>query len=391
MARAVAGLDEGPPDIVRANDPQFEGDPALLGIADRRGHAAVRHRDHQVGFGRGLLGQLHPDPLAHVIDRLTAHHRIRAAEIDMFENAGASGGIAERAVARHAAILAHFDDLARFDLADEFGPDHIERDRFAGKDRGIAHLAHHQRTDPQRIAAGDHPFGGHADQRIGALDHPQRIDEAIEQLVIAAGCDQVDDHFGIGGRLEDRAAFHQLALQGHRVRDVAVVRDREGAAGKVGMKRLDVAQPLAAGGRIAHVAARHLARQFGQTAGVGKNLGDMAQPAAGEELLPVIADDADCLLPAVLQGVKPQRGGCRGFLRADHAENAAFLAQFVAICVKERVCKVHWKNRLALGCALWQRLWRGMRAKARAPDRQSPPARRFPACLVGQRSVSRMV
>jgi hypothetical protein len=47
-----------------------------------------------------------------------------------------------------------------------------------------------------------------------------------------------------------------VAAQLHRVRDVAVVRDREAARGKLGEQRLDVAQRGLAGGRIADMADR---------------------------------------------------------------------------------------------------------------------------------------
>ncbi len=84
-------------------------------------------------------------------------------------------------VAADPAVLAHFDDFARLDLADEIRADDVERHGFAGEDRRVADLAHDQRPDAERIAAGDHALGGHADQRIGALDHAQGIDEAFEQ------------------------------------------------------------------------------------------------------------------------------------------------------------------------------------------------------------------
>ena len=64
----------------------------------------------------------------------------------------------------------------------------------------------HQRADAERIAAGDHALGGQADQRIGALDLLQRVDEAVEQGAVAGGRDEVDDDLGVAGRLEDRAA-----------------------------------------------------------------------------------------------------------------------------------------------------------------------------------------
>ena len=42
--------------------------------------------------------------------------------------------------------------------------------RLGGEDHRLAEPAHHQRPDAERIAAGDHPLGGQADQRIGAFD-----------------------------------------------------------------------------------------------------------------------------------------------------------------------------------------------------------------------------
>ena len=45
-----------------------------------------------------------------------------------------------------------------------------------------------------------------------------------------------------------------VARAGARVGDVAVVRDREAAAGELGEQRLDVAQRRLAGGRVANVA-----------------------------------------------------------------------------------------------------------------------------------------
>ena len=156
--------------------------------------------------------------------------------------------LAEGMMAGDPAILPHLDDFARLDLADEFRADDIKRHAFAGEDRGIADLAHHQRADPQRIAAGDHPLGGHADERIGPLDQPQRIDEAVEQRRVAAGGDQVDDHLGIAGRLEDRTLVDQFVAQPGGVRDIAVVGDGKTAARQVGEQGLDIAQARAAGG-----------------------------------------------------------------------------------------------------------------------------------------------
>src|SRR5690606_15874777 len=138
-----------------------------------------------------------------------------------------------------------------------------------------------------------------------------------------------------------RPALDRLALQVLRVRAVAVVGDREAAAGQVGEQWLHVAQARPAGGRIADVADRHRALQRGDRFRSGEVLSHVAEPAAGEELGSVEAGDADRFLPAVLQRVQPERTGRRRVGRPDDAEDSALLAQLVAAVVKPGVSEVH--------------------------------------------------
>jgi hypothetical protein len=142
----------------------------------------------------------------------------------------------------------HDHQLAWLDLADELRAHDIKRHRLGREDRRLTELAHHQRADAERIAAGDHPLRRHADQRIGAFELLQRVDEAIDQRAIMRCGDKVDDRLGIAGRLEDRARSDQVLPQAHGVGDVAVMRHREPAARQLGIERLDVAQRRLAGG-----------------------------------------------------------------------------------------------------------------------------------------------
>ena len=58
VADLVARLDEGAADIMRADDAELERDAALLGVADRRGHARIGHRHDIIGLDRALDRQL---------------------------------------------------------------------------------------------------------------------------------------------------------------------------------------------------------------------------------------------------------------------------------------------------------------------------------------------
>ena len=101
------------------------------------------------------------------------------------------------------------------------------------------------------------------DQRIGAFDLLQRVGQPVERGRAIGRRDEVDDHFGVAGRLEDRAAAVERSPQLHRVGEIAVVRDREAALGQFGEQRLDVAQRGLAGRRIADMADRRRGRRGG--------------------------------------------------------------------------------------------------------------------------------
>ena len=57
-------------------------------------------------------------------------------------------------------VVVDEDQLARVDVAQETRADDVERDRLAGEDRRFAKLAHDERPDAERIAAGDQPVFG---------------------------------------------------------------------------------------------------------------------------------------------------------------------------------------------------------------------------------------
>ncbi len=66
----------------------------------------------------------------------------------------------------------------------------------------------------------------------------------------------MDDHFGVGSRLEDGPTPHKIAPQGHRVRDIAIMRNGKAAGCEIGIERLHVAQRCFARRRIAHMTGR---------------------------------------------------------------------------------------------------------------------------------------
>ena len=112
--------------------------------------------------------------------------------------------------------------------------------------------------------------------------------------------------------------------------------DREAAALEFGEERLHVAQDGLAGGRVADMPDRREAFEALDGGAVGKAVADEAELALGVEDAPVEGDDAGRLLAAMLERVQAERGDRRGVRMAEDAEDAAFLAQRVAVEVEVR-------------------------------------------------------
>ena len=77
---------------------------------------------------------------------------------------------------------------------------------------------------------------------------------------------------------------------------------------------------------MALVAGQALDRRW-----LGEGVADEAHAALGVEALAVEGDDAGRFLAAMLQGVQAERGDRGGVGMAEDAEDAAFLAQAVAV------------------------------------------------------------
>ena len=225
-------------------------------------------------------------------------------------------------------------DLAILDFADELGADDVERAGFGGQDRAAIELAEHERADAERIARADQLLVGDADEGIGALDLTNSLDEALDELLLAAARHEMQQYLGVGGRLIDRAVADQVAAQRQPVGQVAVMRDGEAAAMQFGEERLDVAQDGLARRRIPDMADGLLALELVDDARFREGVADEAQPALRMEALAVERDDARRLLATMLQSMEAERGQRRGIGMAVDAEDAAFLPQPVGIGIE---------------------------------------------------------
>ena len=121
-----------------------------------------------------------PHGLAHVVDAAAADDRVRPGEIDVLEDARPRRHRRKRLVRVHALFVEHHD-LAVLDVAHEFRADDVERAGLRREDRVAVESAEHQRADAERIAGADQLLVGERDERVGAFERAQAVDEAVDE------------------------------------------------------------------------------------------------------------------------------------------------------------------------------------------------------------------
>ncbi len=182
-----------------------------------------------------------------------------------------------------------------------------------------------------RVAGRDQLGAGQRQHRVAALDLCDRIGETVGGRGVLRAGNEVEDDFGIGGRLTDGAIRDDLAAERQAVGEVAVVGNRDAAFMQLGKERLDVAQRHFACRRVARVADGHEARELRESCGVGVVIADETHALFGAELLAVEGDDTCSFLAAMLERMQAERRQRRGIRVPEDAEHAALFVQGIAI------------------------------------------------------------
>src|SRR5712671_102545 len=154
FAHALRRLNEGAADVMVPDDAEFERHAGMLAVADRGGHAGIRHRHHDVDLDMAFARELRAEGFSDFIHRSPADDGVRPREVDVFEDAGPRRLLRKRLVALRA-VLVEDDDLTGLDVADVFRTDDVERAGFRCQDWAAAEFAQDQRTDAERIARPD--------------------------------------------------------------------------------------------------------------------------------------------------------------------------------------------------------------------------------------------
>ena len=200
-----------------------EGNAGFERVADRGGNAGVGHGHDDVGVDGMFAREQAAEAFAALVHRAAENQAIGPRKIDVLEDAVLQR-LFRREVERFDAAARDAHHFAGLDFAHVFGADQIERAGFRSDEPGAAEAAEAQRAEAARIADGVHFVARQHQQRVGAFDLIQRVGERAGEIARAAARDQVHDHFGVAGGLEDRAAMFERAAQLDGVGEVAVVR-----------------------------------------------------------------------------------------------------------------------------------------------------------------------
>ena len=276
IADGLRWFDKSAAHVVIPNQCLTEGQAGFVGVADGGGNSRIGHRDHQIRIGGALARQQPSQILARFFHGAAEDNRIRAREINVFEDAlrARLGWCVVLASDAFGADNHHFPrfHIVQIDGADEVKGAGLRGEHGAFTATGNFHFTHGQRAEAVRIARHDDAVLGQKYQGKRAFQLQQRIAQGTRQRALRGMRHQVQHHFRIAIRLKDRAAPFQIFAQFGGVGDVAIVGDGDLALVARHRKRLRVQQHRIAGRGIARVADGERAGKRGQHV-AGENIG----------------------------------------------------------------------------------------------------------------------
>ena len=87
VAHALFRFDEGAADVVVADEAEVERDAAFRGVAERRGHAGVRHGHDEISRHAGLARKLAAHLFAALLHPAAKDAAVGSREVDVLEDA----------------------------------------------------------------------------------------------------------------------------------------------------------------------------------------------------------------------------------------------------------------------------------------------------------------
>src|SRR5262249_54952678 len=136
------------------------------------------------------------------------------------------------------------------------------------------------------------------------------------------------DHFRVAVGLEDRAAMLELSPPLRRIRQIAIMPQRNFALVAIDHDRLGIQQSLIARSGIARVPNCQVAAQSREHSRL-KNFFHFSHGTVQMQIRAVAGNDSSRLLSTMLQRVETQIRQLRGFLMAEYAKYTTFVVKVI--------------------------------------------------------------
>ena len=180
----------------------------LLGEYEGGVKSAVRTADDYVRLHGVLQREVMPGTQPGTMHACSLNDRIRTREVDELEHAHGAFLTAVGLNALDTVVVDH-NDLARFDIPDEFRADTIQRAAFGGNDIAcvLRQFAQAQRTESLWIPCCDELFRGHYREGIRPFYLIHRLFNSLLNGACFQAClgNCVGNDLGIAGAVEYRA------------------------------------------------------------------------------------------------------------------------------------------------------------------------------------------
>ena len=249
-----------------------------------------------------------------MVDALAVQDRIRSGEVDELEEAELRiHHVVVEGPHRPATCLVDHHDLARIQLADHVGADHVQGGRLRGQYPAAVEASEAERPKAVRIAHPDYPLVVGQHQGEGTLQAGQHLGQRLVEGLAWV-------HVATRRQHQGQQLGHQVAVRGNGPRQhpgigcqllgvdqVAVVAEGELEVLGAPVHGLGISPGARPGGRIARLAYCQVAGEGHQGALV-EDVGDQAHVLDHREGLTVADRHARRFLAAVLQGVEAQIG-----------------------------------------------------------------------------------
>src|ERR1043166_4669674 len=217
MPNRLLGFDKGAADIMIADESEFQRYARFFSVTHCSGYSRVRHRSYEIRVHGALAGELPAQRFSYLIDIVSEKVTVGPCEVNVFKNAFCRGGRWKR-FKRFDSVRSKSYNLSRLNFAHVFGFDQIQRAGFRSDDESatiffITKSPQNHRPKTEWVTRRDHFIQRQEEQGIRATYAAQGLNHAAHKRGFFRGSDQVNDHFGVGRRLKNRACLLQLVAQ----------------------------------------------------------------------------------------------------------------------------------------------------------------------------------